>query len=279
MNYVYYRVQFKLIREMLGACCAASIWNEHVIQKSKKEIKAANILSNRITKHRQKYIGPDISDDKQVKELQGILRRFSELTGEVVEIPDDIDELLETAKEFEQLLEEKLSTKDSNKATVFMLDEQGWPMLSTHIIIGNLKENLKIMVNSDDKSIMPSKVSVGESLALDVKPIDEFMRPSCDIVKDEQGKPVICERPILFDRMGKKETAIVRSETLPVGTEFGTILRVRATSRLTKENLERLFDFGKSNGFGPWRGSGNRGAYVYKIEELPDYKEDFDGWN
>jgi hypothetical protein len=278
-NFVYFKVQLKLISEMLGTCSEASIWDEHVIQKAKKEIRIANSLSKKLTKQAQKYKGPEISEDKHAEELKGILRRFYSLTGEPQEIPNDLEALLECAKEAEALFNEKVAAGEARKATVFMVDQSGYPMVSTHMILGNLKENLKIMVNSGDKGIMPSKVSVGEALALDVKPVDHFMRPSMDIMKDQQGNRILCERPIRFERMGKTETAIASSEMLPIGTIFEVVLRVRQGSRLTKEALETLLDMGKSNGLGAWRGSGNKGAYVYKIEELPDFKEEFeDGW-
>jgi hypothetical protein len=43
--------------------------------------------------------------------------------------------------------------------------------------------------------------------------------------------------------------------------------------------LKKLLDYGKNNGLGQWRGSGNKGAYAYKLDAI-DYKETLpDGWS
>lgn len=59
-------------------------------------------------------------------------------------------------------------------------------------------------------------------------------------------------------------------EVLPAGTEFGLTIKVRKNSVITEDVLKRLLDIGKANGFGLWRGSGNRGSYFYKIKKLSD---------
>lgn len=95
---------------------------------------------------------------------------------------------------------------------------------------------------------------------------------------DGGGVLPIFERPIKFDRMGKIQTAIARSEMIPTSCEYEFILRVRENSPLASaDTLEKLLDCGKNNGLGQARGSLNMGAYVYKLEEI-DYKEDFGGW-
>lgn len=285
---------------MLGTCTETSIYHEHVLQKAKKEIAKANRLGAKIQKNLEKYKGSELPDDKIVQELQGVMRSFLQALGKPLEVPDTVDELLEKNIELDEEFQEKLKKMEQVKATVFMKDNEGWPMISTHMILGNLKENLKVMVNNGDKSIIRSKVAVGETMALDVKPVDGFMKPNTDILRaktqeevdvmpvadkgrntlDLNTGRVLLERPIRFERMGKTETAIALSEQLPAGTEFETVLRVRDNSPIDIEALHKLFDLGKSNGFGSWRGSGNMGAYFFRIEGLPEYKEETpDGWN
>jgi hypothetical protein len=283
----YYRVDFKITREFLGTCSEASIMAEHVLKKAQKEIKKANKLSGAVSKAAEKWKGEELSDDKMVKELQGIITTFAELSGKIIDpMPYDIDDLLELAERTEQEYY-SLIGKNEQKATVFMRETKSdgstWPIISTHMILGNLKENARNITNNGDKSIFPSKVSIGEIMSLDVKPVEQFMKPSHDIVRKENGERDLLERPIRFNRMGKDITAISTSERLPVGTEFGCVLRVRKRSGMTEEALRFLFELGKNNGFGSWRGSGNMGAYRFKLEKLQNYKEPvppgFEGWS
>ena len=158
--------------------------------------------------------------------------------------------------------------------------DTGLPMISTHMMVGNFKENLRIVVNGGDKSLIKSKVAVGETMALVVKPVEKFWVASSDIMRDEDGDRDLCIRPITFEVMGKRTTAIAMSEQLPEDTIFTGTLRVVAGSVLDDpDTLKYLLDLGKNNGLGSWRGSGNKGAFNYKLEHLPGYKEVFaDGW-
>lgn len=277
--YSYYRLEFKLLREMLGACPEASMYEQHIIQKAKKSIAAAN----RQTKKLEKFVGVEISDEKALKEIQGIIRAFEELVGSKEEMPTTKDGCLEYAQKLNEQFEDLVQKGEQQRATVFMRTPEGKPMLSSHIILGNFKENLKTLVNAGDKSIAKSKVQVGELGSLALKVVEEFIVPDQDIVRDSDGKRILCERPILFEVMGKKETAIALSEKLPEGTQFNCTLRVvngllGAKPEDAMENIARQFELGKNNGFGQWRGSGNKGAFVFKIKHLPDYKEDFGEW-
>jgi hypothetical protein len=284
----YYRINFKLIREMLGTCTEASIMKQHVIEKAKKQIKKANRLGDKISKALDKFIGSEITEEKEIKEIQGVIRTFAELTGKPTAdpLPTNMNKLLKLAEQLEEEFNELVRQGEEQKSTVFMrMPKNGdpnetWPVISTHMILGNLKENLKIIVNNEDKTILKTKVSVGETLALDVKAIEEFMFPTNDIVRDEEGNRILLERPILFsDAFGKKVTAIGSSEQLPPGTEFGCVLRVRKNSPIDENALRKLFTLGRNNGFGSWRGSGNRGAYWFKLEKLKDYQEFVpEGW-
>jgi hypothetical protein len=279
-NWTYFKLELKLQTDMLGTCCEASIYNEHVLQKAKKEIAKANKLTGKLEKSLQKYQGSEISFEKELLELKAVIRAYQAHVGRRDELPDDIDELLEYAKELEAEYAELVSAGETAKATVFMKDKDNWPIISTHMVLGNIKENLKIITNNGDKSIVTSKVSCGEIGALDVKAVEAFMRPDLDIKRDAKGKPVLEERPIMFERMGKKLTAIAQSEVLPAGAEMVCTLRVRKDSPITQDALWKLLDLGKSNGLGTWRGSGNRGAFVFRLTALPDFREPVpEGWN
>lgn len=273
-NYVFYLVKFKTFRELLGATCEASIWSAHILAKAKKEISKMNRLAKRMGE-----LKPQITESKEISELKGIIRAYQEMLGRKETLPETITELLDYAKGLE---EEFTAESETAKTTVFMRDGNGHAMLSSHIIVGNLKENLKIIFETGDRSIVTSKVNCGRLLALDVKPMEEFLIPSLDIARKEDGTPKIVERPIRFlDKFGQEQSAISRSEYIPEGATFQATLRCRRGSPFAeKETLERLFDLGKNNGIGPWRGSGNRGAYKFIVEELPGYSEpaDADGY-
>lgn len=280
MNYVYYKVSFKLLRKMLGTCSAVSIWAEHILAKAKKLIAEANKLKGKVNKTLKKYVGSEITEHKEIAELQGIIRRYQEITGEIGDIPNDVKSLLEYATVLEEKFNEMCKSGETAKSTIFMRNKEGFPIISTHMIIGNFKENLKIITNnSGDAKAIKSKVAAKEIMVLDVKPVEEFMVPSNDVEKDANGKPILFERPIRFDDgHGKQETAIAMSEVLPEGTEFSCTLRVRADSSLNEDLLRKLLDLGKNNGLGQNRGSGY-GSYCFKLEKIDDpTKKDPNGW-
>jgi len=281
-SFTYYKLQLRLLTEQLGTCTEASIYEKHVQEKAKKEIGEANRLATKLTKNLAKYKGVDFPEDKAIEELKGILRSYMERTGLKHELPEGLVDLLEKAAEIKAEWEEKMADDKGAAPTVFMRDAEGHAIISSHMILGNLKENLKISVNNGDKEIAKSKVSVGEMGALDIKVVEDFLRPSNDVVRNADGTPWLLERPIKFDRMGKIETAISRSEVLPVGTEYTCVLRVRTASPLNDEKtLSKMLDLGKNNGLGQWRGSGKKGSYAYKLETIKNYKEPNvpEGWN
>ena len=278
--FVYYEIKFKLLSAMLGTGSQASIWSQHVLEKAKKEIAKLNKTTKRITAASLKYGGTEITPDKEVEEIKGCIRATEEALGKKGDLPTTMEALLEYANELAEDFAAAIKAGDATRATVFMRDESGFPIISTHMILGNLKENLKIMVNnSKGEKVYKSKAGVSEVLALDVKAVEAFMKPSQDVTRGEDGKPTYLERPIRFtDGFGNTVTAISMSEQLPIGTEFQTVLRVRAGS-LIEDMLPLLLDMGKSNGLGAWRGSGGKGSYCYKLTELKDYEEKLpDGW-
>jgi len=281
----YYSILFRLRRTMLGTCTEASIMQEHVIQKARKQIKKANRLGDRIVKSIDKFKGDAISEDKEIEEVKKIIMAFAELTAKPLSmnLPNDLKSLLTMAKEVKKDYDELVAKGEQAKFTVFMKEPKNgdpntlWPVISTHMILGNLKENLKIICNNGDKTILSTKVSIGETMALDVKAIEEFMTPNLDIMRHPDGKPLIEERPISFNRMGKTETAIAASEQLPKLATFGCKLRIRKGSPINETALRKLFTYGKNNGLGANRGAGNFGSYDYKLEKLPNFVETVEG--
>jgi len=291
-TYVYYALRLRLRTPMIGTATEVSIMNEHVIEKAKKEIAQANRLGAKVNKAQTKYVGAEFTDDKALEELKGVIRTYCQLMGKPLDVPNTGKEITELAATLEVEFNEQLKNQEQTRATVFMRDAAGHATVSTHMILGNLKENLKICINSGNKDIIKSKAAVGEAMALDVKFVEDFMTPSNDIVKadsqkdleslpilskgryvlDQKGR-VLIERPISFDRMGKRETAIAMSEHLPIGTELACTMRVRNGSALTQENLEYLLSLAKNNGLGSWRGSGNMGSFDFQLSPLPDYQE------
>lgn len=310
-NFRFYKLSVKLLTPMFGTATSTSIYEQHVLKKSQKEIAKANREKNKITKAVQKYLGDNISEDKYLKEIDGSIRVLQEYVGDVEPIPEALDDKMVFAKALEEVFEDIIKKEKESKPTCFLRAPNGDPVISSHMILGNIKENLKIITNNStrdkDLKIAKSKVSVGEMMALDIKPIEEFMYPDMDIIRlktvfDHDGspmdekvirkiteragsdlKPYTEERPIRFERMGKTETAIARSEVLPEGTEMSVNLRIRSDSTLLddgEKTLRTIFDLGKSNGLGQWRGSGHKGAYCFKLEELEkDPTPIFEGWS
>lgn len=280
-HFVFKKVKYKFLTNILGTCTDAELYYEHVLKKAKKEIAKANKIQGKIAKSLGKYRGSEISDDKEISELKGILRTVQERIGRKDTLPDTLEDLLTLAKELNEEYEALVAKGEDQKSTVFMRDESGHAILSTHMVIGNFKENLKSMVNNSEKGSMAvkTKVSTGEIMSTDVKVVEDFVRPSKDILRRENGKADLLERPIRFERMGKTETAIALSEQIPEGAEIEFTLRIRAGSPFL-DVLPELLEMGKLNGIGQWRGSGKKGLFVYKIEDCedPGHGYEKDGW-
>lgn len=278
--FVYKKVKYKFLTEMLGTCTEVPLYHEHVIKKAQKEIARANKLHGKIVKSLEKYKGSDITPQKEFEELKAVLRAYQERVGKKDSLPDNVTDLLEYSKEIYEDYEELVAKGETQKSTVFMRNEEGHAIISTHMLIGNLKENLKSLVNNSEKGSLAvkSKVSVGEVMATDIKVVEDFVRPSLDVLKKD-GKPVLLERPIRFERMGKTQTAIAMSEQIPAGAEVEFTFRVRNGSPVL-DVLEPLLEMGRNNGIGQWRGSGKKGAFVFKIEDCedPGHKYQAEGW-
>lgn len=280
MNFTYYKLNLKLASEQLGTCTEVSIYNEHVLQKAKKSIAEANRLAGKVTKALAKFAKQEmIGEIKELEELKGIIRKYHEVLGRSDTIPDKVDEILAYSQGLQEEFDALVKSGEERKSTIFMRGEDGHPVISSHMILGNLKENLRIIVNNSSepedkkKARVRFKSQVAEIGALDVKVVEAFIRPSNDIVRGNDGKPTLLERPIRFERMGKVQTAIALSEYLPVGTEYECHLRVRTDSPFNDNDaqlLKQLLDMGKNNGLGQWRGSGSKGQFFYKIEKV-DY--------
>lgn len=306
----YYKVEFKLTAPMLGTATQTSIYYQHVITKAQKEIEKANKLGDKITKALAKFKGTEpIAPEKELAEMQAVLRTFCALVGKPLEVPNDITAILEMSKVLEEEFREKIKTLDTVDATVFLRGADGLPIISTHMILGNIKSNVKTVTASGGgqlSDLLKSKTAVAETLALDIKFVEDFMKTSEDIVRCVNGKvkyngivqtidtegdlqeqlPAPRGRHIL-DKAGRvllerplvkwDGTTIACSEQLSPGVTFGCTIRVREGSVFDNETvLRQLFELGKSQGFGAWRGSGTMGSYKYKLEALPDFMEETD---
>lgn len=292
--FVYYRLKLKLLSPQLGTCTEASIYEEHVLKKAQKLIKEANKQSGKLTKLADKYKGEEIPENKQVEELKGIIKRQQEILGKADILPSTITELLAYASTLDEEMKELVAKGEEKRPTIFMRDPKtGEVMISTHMLLGNLKENCRNFINNNtqekDKLPIKSKVSIGEMFACDVKAVEYFVHPKdengkrIDVQKTADGKIELNERPITFEQMGKKVSAIAMSESIPEGAEYEMHLRVRKSSPVNKDDaafLRLLLSLGRSNGLGQWRGSGSKGQYVYKLELLNNFEEKIpEGWN
>lgn len=289
--YDYWEILFKLIRPMFGTASEASIWDQHVLEKGKKEVQRMNKLLKKIGKFMD-----EITEQKEIEEIKGCIRAIEAVVGEAEPLPDDKQELLEYGAELSKTYETMIEAGLARKATIFMKGADGWPIISTHMILGNLKENSRIVTNNSvnpkktvvkkgkeevvEDKFLKSKAASAELFALDIKAVDRFMRPDRSIMLNEKGERELYERPLHFDVKGMRTSAIASSEQLPIDTEFGTILRIRKDSIMNSDKLHYLFSMGRNNGLGCWRGSGNMGAYVYKLRKLTDYVETIPkGWS
>src|SRR5437588_720982 len=102
----YYQVDLKLLTPMLGTATEASIWKQHVLEKTKKEIAKLNKITTKITKASEKYGKTEISNEKEIAEIKGCIRATEEALGKKSELPDTLQELIEHA----DLLREEFET-------------------------------------------------------------------------------------------------------------------------------------------------------------------------
>lgn len=289
----YYRVTFKLLTPLLATCTKTSIYHKHVIDTAKKEMEKVNKLGVKVTKALEKYKGSELSEKKEIQELQAVLRTYCQIMGKIINIPSTVEEILILAKELEEEFNTRVDDDNLVDCDVFLRDENGRAMISTHMILGNLKENAKIMCNNGDKTVFKYKSTISESTALDVKPIEQFVTLSKDVwtVKNpnevqlpcakgkwivEKDGRVLLERPIRCETIQGPRISIKCSEVIEEGATFAITLRVRKDSPFTSQVLGHLLSMGINNGLGAWRGSGNFGSYIFKLEELADYQETFD---
>jgi hypothetical protein len=300
-NFKYFKLDLKLKTEQFGTCPdKASVIDAHLIKVAMKEIKKINKNKKKLTKLEDKYVGADVTltDEKQKQELIGVINNMGQSLGTITPELDlndmTYEELLDHSKLMEAEWEKQVSEGKQKSATIFMKDENGWPKISTHMIVGNLKEIARNMTNNSLEVIeleragkkdeareckyFKSKTSIGEMFAQDCKVVEDYAKPSMDILRKEDGSADLFERPVTTEGPSGKKTCLVASERVPAGAEYTVTLRVRSDSPLMDIDkditvLEHLFDHGKSCGLGAWRGSGQRGAYFYNLEFLPDYVE------
>jgi len=281
MVFDYYELFLKLREPALGTNASVDIMKEHVINKSRKQIELANKSKKKISKSLKKYVGENISEQKEIEELQGILRAQQELLNVKEEIPDRLEELLVYAEDLEYRLNKHLEERELHKSTVFLRNKDGNVGISSHMLLGNIKAILATVINTKNKNIFKSKVQMNECLAMDIKAVETFLIASQDIVRDEKTQErELNIRPIRFNRMGQTISALAASEQLPAETIFNCTLRVRKESPLNDiQILKFIFSHGKNIGLGAWRNSSNHGTYDFKINKLKDYKEQLDdGW-
>ena len=297
MYFSYYELQIKMIQPLLATTPCADIAQDHIFSKNKKLIKAANSATSKLSKKIEKYLGDEISENKEYQEMCGIIRNFENILSRKIELPPTLPELMQLNKELMEECLEKNKENEIRSPNIFLKDKDGYPMLSTHVLLGNVKAIIRTIVNSktgDDKKayFFKSKTSMAECSALDFKCVEDFVRPSKDIVKSlairEDGtevmERVLNVRPLRYTNdHGKSVNIIAQNEQLPTGTEFKFTLRIRKGSPFDSlENLTEIFSYSKSMGLGAFRASGNYGGFCFKLKPLHGYVEVIEGcegWN
>lgn len=275
----YYDLQIRLRQVMLGTNSSVDPMKEHCINKSRQQIELANRSTKKISKSLKKYVGPNISEEKELEELKGILRAQQELLNVKEPIPETLEEILVYAADIQQRLDNHFEDSELHKSTVFLRDEKGNVGISSHMLLGQFKAVLSNVINSGNKDIIKSKVQLGENMSMDIKFLETFLVASQDIIRDPETKErVLNVRPIRFSRMGQTVSALAASEQLPAGTIFSTTMRVRKDSNLNNvEVLEFILDHGKNIGLGSFRNSNHYGSFDYKLKKLPNFVEKVEG--
>lgn len=292
-SYSYYQVELKLITEMLGTNPSASIYDKHIMKKTKDLIKEANKLGKKAKKSLEKYVGAEIKENKEIEDLKSVLGRYQEAIGRNDELPNDHQALLDLATEYEEEFK-KMTEEGKAKACTGFMRRDGKVCISSHMILGNIRENLRLIFRGTDAQADKSRditsgkfpyenlKEIKEATVVALKVVEPYIYPDQDILRDAEGKPVLNERVVIDrDAFGKSPTSIASSEQLPEGTKFKFVIRIPKGNVLDNADLlGEMFSWGKNNGLGQWRGSGGKGAFKYKLTALPDYveKEDEEGF-
>lgn len=283
----YWKFQIKLIQPMLGTQASVDIMHEFVNEKNKKQMELAARSEKKLLKSLKKFKGDELTEEKEIEELTALLRQRQQLIGVMETIPTTLNEILEYSKELEDRVEkhfeDKSESSEVHKATCFLRDQEGHPAISTHMVLGQVKQVIaNITNNSKDKTttIWKSKCAASEGLSMDMKFLETLVPFNSDIEKNEDGSRKLVVRPLRFMRMGQSVTAIAASEAIPAGAECMMTLRIRRESPLNNvDTLQHIFQHAKNIGLGAYRNSAMYGAYVFKLEKLEGFKEKIEeGW-
>jgi hypothetical protein len=276
----YFKLRIHVLNDLLGTNPECSIYHDHIIQKTRKLAQEASKLGSKCSKALKKYQGTTISESDELSQLQGLLKSYIELSGEVIEIPDTVEGVLEAAKIVEEKWKDIVDNQEATRATIFMRDPKtNHPYIASHLLLGNIKAICTVLTNNNDKSIFKYKSQLAESMSMDIKVVEDKLFPMnekgeiIDIEKNDLGERSICERPLRFNTPQGVKSAIATSEILK-SPEFECTLRARSGSVFTESVLHQIFSYGRQLGLGAWRNAGH-GNYLYQLEPLPDFKEDF----
>lgn len=237
-----YRIEITLLREMLGTNPVdADIHDAHRIERERKLIQEKSKVNTAVNKYAD---ARDISEERKQTEIQ--------------KIKDRAEELQETIGEL-----------DEKGVTCFFREDDGIA-IGDHMIYGFMKAAAEAITRTRAKkngTILGSASYTESIINQHVRCEEEFIVVAKDIVRKGDGTPHYCVRSLRAMTAQGPRVSIAKSERIKKGSTFSFTLKVLEGSPLTQKDIEDIFSYGETTGFGQWRNCG-KGSFTYKLKKV-----------
>jgi len=175
-----------------------------------------------------------------------VSEKMGEFQGKPLKTMKELDEEIESAPE------------DIEKtATGFHRDTFGI-FIYNYMIIGNIKANLFVMMSNGQGKVLNYKKASDLFLSVNPRKI-RFYRNEDEPLMQPDGS---LERSLRAQTPRGERTFLAKSDYIEAKTRFKFNVKLFRNDRgLTPEMVVNALKFGKFNGLGQWRGSGDYGKY------------------
>ena len=139
--------------------------------------------------------------------------------------------------------------------TGFLMDDEGEPVLSEHVIKGFLSGTAKALRRIPGKTTESSKMAAYDQkikTLIFIYPRFIKLVPPADVDEDDILK--VKQRPLRASTPQGERTALASSETMPAGTtaEF----EIQLMDKTHEKWIREMLDYGRYAGLGQWRNAG-----------------------
>ena len=250
-----YKLKIRLLRSMLGTNPSnPNVMDTHILDRQRKLIAEKSNINKAVNKYLD---AKTISEEQGKAELEKLRLRIETVLGEPL-TDDEFNEMVEGKfKKFTDL-KETLSELDEKGITCFFRDSKGWPVISSHMILGFMKAAADAYTKTQkpkNGTVLRSSSYTCSIINQHVGMVEQFLPASQDVIKDEEGKPKYYQRSLRAMTAQGPRISLAKSEELAAGTEFEFTLKVLDGSALTEKHIKTIFSYGQLKGLGQFRNS------------------------